>query len=235
MKSYSVSIIIDSLIKHINFQSEDFSKNLLSTDINNASSNILKLVEDPNTRKVFANFSPLFQFKDSIALISKVFSISKPSMNLFLQILISKLLISELDIKNYLLSRTMATTCIFGPTLSARVLTNRNIINQGDMYQSDIFIASHFISSSPIAFIGKLDSIALRDKKEFGGFLPLRKKPVIQGTEIEVENGLGKFQQLNNTIGIHKYSGALEVTGEDGNPEYYPFEAEYEVIPKTPK
>ena len=45
------------------------------------------------------------------------------------------------------------------------------------------------------------------------------------GKPLEVEAGMGKYKTVGSGEGEQKYTGAVMITGPDGTPTYYPFQA----------
>lgn len=239
LKSDSASVILDSLIEEIRLLEKSYPNNFsgerIKSDYNSATIDCIKFIDDPIIKKEFQSVKSLFQFGDSIPDLINMFLESKINMNSFFQILTNKTLIVKHQLNNYFLRQVYAIVCDFGPSISARALSNRNIVHDGEMYNADIFLMNSIINAQPKIYIGSLNSEVTNYKKEYGGFIPVKKNPVLDGNKIETLNGYGRFYTVSYHVGIHKYSGAIEVTVEDGNPEYFPFEAEYEVIPKTQK
>ncbi len=202
-------------------------------EIKNSELKILGLIDYPYEKEKFEKLIPIplsSQFESGSIIWRKnnFNSLSLISGITFLEKLFTDVRSFEYQVKDYFYNKTFSSD---GPLqhIIARAFSNKNIIHAGEVFQSEIFLTSNYIDGIPKIFIGKLKQ-EKKDWEENSEFFPLTESPIISGKEIEVVNGVGKFFELNNTIGIHKYSGAIELIFREGIPEFFPFEAEYEVI-----
>jgi len=88
-------------------------------------------------------------------------------------------------------------------TIEAMVIPKSNYVMKGAPYEADILlVASNSTSENKI---------------------------LINGEEIQVAKGKGKYTVTNNQIGTKTYSGSIMVKGKDGKEKPYPFNSEYQV------
>lgn len=138
----------------------------------------------------------------------------------------------ELRLKEYFLGMLGCVRDVRIDKINSIVVSSDNIVRLGDEYSAKIFLAAWSASAITKVLIGELNSFA--EKDDSGSFLSTKMNPVINGKKLDKEFGCGKYFITPNKIGKYNYSGAIESHNPDGSPIYFPFEAEYEVIPKTP-
>ncbi len=131
---------------------------------------------------------------------------------------------SEAQVIDYLLSRINATDFKVD-RMTAKVIAPSSYIMSGQEYKADIFVAAYNSTSNPTILIGPLNSNAVKDGESYK---ETKTNPVAGGGKpLEVEAGMGKYKTVGSGEGEQKYSGAVMITGPDGTPTYYPFEAAY--------
>ena len=131
---------------------------------------------------------------------------------------------SEAQVIDYLLSRINATDFKVD-RMTAKVIAPSSYIMSGQEYKADIFVAAYNSTSNPTILIGPLNSNAVKDGDSYK---ETKVNPVNgAGNKLEIESGMGKYKAMASGEGEQKYSGAVMITGPDGVPVYYPFEAAY--------
>ncbi|MCS6990276.1 MAG: hypothetical protein NZL95_00230 [Chitinophagales bacterium] len=207
----------------------------LQADINKLRQDLLALVEDPAAKKELESQMPLiaedptekkdgvlknwaemnFELVPTIAAITLLNKFQNDIRN------------SESLIIDYLYQKIKADIVVVDK-IQAKVIAASNYVMAGQTYKADIFVAAYSSTVNPKVWKGPLDyNIAKKDAD--GNFIELTVNPVIGGgTPIPVSYGMGKLEMVATGEGIQKYSGAVEVQGPDGNPRFYPFEAEFQ-------
>ena len=101
--------------------------------------------------------------------------------------------------------------------LVAKVIAPSSYIIQGDKYVADVLLVAFSSTSHPKIVTG----------------IDTTKKPydIKNGKELEVVNGLGKYEVSTGSEGLQKWSGLIQVEkpGRQGEFDYYPFASEYMV------
>ncbi|MFI5134597.1 MAG: GldM family protein [Chitinophagales bacterium] len=208
----------------------------LQITINKLRSDLLGLVDDPGARKqleaeiplradtakqkidgVLKNWSEMnFEMVPTIAAVTLLNKYQNDARN------------SEGLIVEYLLKQVNAKTVVVDK-IQAKVIAPTSYVMQGQTYKADIFVAAYSSTIKPVVYIGPLDnSIATKDP-DGNWTSDIKQNPVIGGgKEIPVDNGMGHYEVGAGGEGIQKYSGAAMIPGPDGQPRYFPFEAEYQ-------
>lgn len=136
---------------------------------------------------------------------------------------------SEAQVIDYLLSQINALD-IKVDRMVAKVIAPSSYIMSGQEYKADIFVAAYNSTSDPTILIGALNSNAVKEGDgPDAAYKETKVNPVNGGgNKLElIENGMGKYKTMASGEGEQKYSGAVMITGPDGSPLYYPFEAAY--------
>ncbi len=111
------------------------------------------------------------------------------------------------------------------------VLANKNFIHLGEEYSSHIFLTTRSMLTTYDVIVGDKNSNAKKvNEWEFG---ITQVNPVLHEKKLKFENGAGKYTVTPTKTGKYQYYGALKTINPNGEFNYIPFEAEYEVIPKT--
>jgi GldM N-terminal domain/GldM C-terminal domain len=134
---------------------------------------------------------------------------------------------SEDLLVQYLFKQVNSKTIVVD-RMAAKVIAPSSYIMQGQDYKADIFVSAYSSTINPQVYVGSLNyDVAKKDAD--GNFLETTSNPVVGGgKQINVSNGMGKYDVTASGEGIQKYSGAVMVPGPDGKPRYYPFESEYQ-------
>ena len=198
-------------------------------------SDLLKMIDDPGTKKELESQLPL-----NIASPETKFKNAEGeekdwvNMNFHMVPTIACLTLlnkfqndirnSESMMMDYYLKQINAKDFKFD-RLTARVIAPSSYVVEGQTYKADIFVAAFNSTQNPEVIIGGLNSNATKD--EFGNYIETKENPVTGGNSIKVEGGMGKYEAGASGEGERKYSGAVKVTGPDGSAIYYPFESAY--------
>lgn len=120
--------------------------------------------------------------------------------------------------------------------MEAKVFSPSGYILQGEPYQADVMVAASNSTLVPEVFLGTFTDAVKRGPGK--DFLPVISSsdalPLINPVKIDVKDGTGKLNLAGNATGNKKYTGAVRVRNSNtGLYEFYPFEGEYQVAPKT--
>ena len=177
----------------------------------------LPLKIDNNDEKTISQEEWLQQNFHSVPLINEI---------TFLNKLQNDAIASERLVLFYLLKCSTPITD-FITRMQPEIIAATSNVHQGDTYSADIFLIEFNPSIRAKISIGRLNSLAVKD--DDGSYVETRENPVNNGILIPCANGFGKYSVSATELGIHHYAGAVEITGPDGAPRYYPFEGEYSV------
>ncbi len=207
----------------------------LKSSINKLRTDLLALVEDPNEKKQLESQIPL-RAEDPT---EKVEGVKKDWSEMNFEMVPTIAAVTLLnkfqnDVRNsedliaeYLLHQVNAKTVVVDK-IQAKVIAPTSYVMAGQQYKADIFVAAYSSTVNPKIYLGSLNT-AIAKKDADGNFLELTENPVASGgKEIAVSNGMGHYEVGASGEGEQHYSGAVAVLGPDGNPRYYPFEAEYQ-------
>lgn len=87
--------------------------------------------------------------------------------------------------------------------IEARVVPTSEVVMVGDAYEADVFVAAYDTRQQPTV--------------------------LVNGNEIETEDGIGKLRLPARTPGSRDYNGVIKVTSPAGIVQEYPFEGRYVV------
>lgn len=194
---------------------------------------LLAIVDDPQTKNILEAQLPLrvnapqknefgelktwtqtnFEMMPTIASITLLSKLQNDARN------------SETQILNYLYSNIYKEKMKVD-AMQARVIAPYSYIITGTQYKADILVAAYNSSENPEMIIGSLNQNAIKDPT--GTFYEKTSvNPVNGGTPINVIGGVGRFSVIPFKAGKQNYSGAVVMKGTQGEPVYYPFEANY--------
>ena len=119
--------------------------------------------------------------------------------------------------------------------MAAMVMSPSNFVLQGEPYKADVMVAAYSSTQHPEVFLGQFNSSIKKD--EHGNYAMLTSNsdalPLSNPQKIEVDGGTGKIIMPGNAIGDKKYTGVVRVKAPGEGYEFYPFDGEYQVAPKT--
>jgi len=110
--------------------------------------------------------------------------------------------VAESDVVNSLLKQITANIMRFD-AVEAKVVAPTSYILSGEKYEADIFVSAHSSTQNPVITVG--------------------------GSNVNVENGVGKYVVNTSAEGLKEYKGVIKVKGPDGKEQDYPFEGAYMV------
>lgn len=119
--------------------------------------------------------------------------------------------------------------------MEAKVISPSSYIMQGETYKADVLVAASNATLVPEVFIG---SFTPQVRKNIDGTYDALKSdkdvlPLNAPVKVDVESNTGRLQLPANAVGNKKYTGIVRIKGTDGMYNFYPFEGEYQVAPKT--
>ena len=119
--------------------------------------------------------------------------------------------------------------------MTAMVMSPSSFVLQGEPYKADVMVAAYSSTQHPEVFLGQFNSSIKKD--EHGNYAMLTSNsealPLSNAQKIEVDGGTGKIIMPGNAIGDKKYTGVVRVKAPGEGYEFYPFDGEYQVAPKT--
>ncbi|GAB4293862.1 MAG: hypothetical protein Kow0068_18820 [Marinilabiliales bacterium] len=135
---------------------------------------------------------------------------------------------AEADILNYLYKKIDAGSLKFNK-LNGEVFPVSSYVMSGDEYQARIFLAAFDTTKNPDIFIGKFDSVKVKDPAV------IDYKEVMLGEEGKdyfkldsVVDGVGYYKAVEG-VGYHEVQGVIFFETDDKRVLKYPFYSEYQV------